>query len=256
MNSLHVRTRLVTLGLIFILLAEFFVFPTRALAAPPALNCNTNNAAISSPESGAVVSGVVQIEGSASLGGAFQYYKVEFSTANRDDYVVFSGLVRQQVVNGQLAVWDSASVPDGQYSIRLRVVDQTGNYCEVVVRNLRVQNSAPIPPTDTPTPEESPTPTEVEGTPAFSVVPTVVPTIQLPTSGENSGAPAPTVAQPGVTRTPSSGTSLLGGINATSIVDALTGIFSGLFRTFLFGAMAMAGVIVVIGVIFYVRRMM
>ena len=72
MNSLHVQTRLVTLGLIFILLAEFFVFPTRALAAPPALNCNTNNAAISAPESGAVVSGVVQIEGSASLGGAFQ----------------------------------------------------------------------------------------------------------------------------------------------------------------------------------------
>src|SRR5919199_984258 len=176
-------------GLALILVA---IFPVRVIhAAPATLTCNQSIAVIQNPQPGAVLSGVVQVEGTASLGGGFQYYKVEFSSANRDDWVLFSGLVRQQVVNGQLAVWDSASVPDGVYSMRLRVVDVTGNYCEWTITQLRVQNSAPVQPTLAPTlvpstptatptpapPSPTPTPQETESTQPFNAVPSAVPTI-------------------------------------------------------------------------------
>src|SRR5262245_14386768 len=122
---------------------------TIALAAPPARDCSAGNAAILAPQPGGVVSGIVQIEGTASLGGDFQYFKVEVAPSGTEAWGDLTGQAHDQVVNGQLGVWDSAAVPDGSYSIRLRVVDPTGNYCEALVTNIAVQNSGP---TDTPTP--------------------------------------------------------------------------------------------------------
>jgi hypothetical protein len=220
-------------------------------AAPPALNCTASNAAIISPQSGATLTGVVQIEGVAFLGDQFQYYKLEFSPSGRDEFTVFSGLIRQQVANGQLAVWDSASVPDGIYSIRLRLVDVTGNYCDIVTIGLKVQNSVPIPPT------QAPTAVDTEAPPEQAVVPTAVPTIHIGVPTEPGSPPTPTpAAVTGGTRTPGSSSLLPGGINTDTIFEGLGQAFGSLFRTFLFGVVTMAGLMLVIGVIFLVRRVL
>ena len=222
------------------------------LAAPAALGCGPANSAITSPQSGASLSGPVQIEGNATLGGDFQYYKLEFSPEGRDAFTVFSGLVRQPVSGGQLAVWDSASVPDGNYVIRLRVVDKTGNYCEASVGGLHVQNSAPVAPTGTPTAVETEAPAP------FSVVPTALPTIEIPGNELTSGQAQPSAeATPSGTRTSGGGSSLLpGGFNLDGITSALGELFAGYARAFVFGILAMAGIFVLIGVVFYVRRVL
>ncbi len=243
------RSKFSRSGMVLIWLAALaLVAHARLEAAPSALSCSPSNAAITAPQPGASVSSLVQIMGTASLGGDFQYYKLEFAPASSEGFTVFSGLVRQQVTNGQLGVWDSASVPDGTYSIRLRVVDQTGNYCESAVTGLHVSNSSP------PTPTEVPTPVETEATPEFAVVPTAVPTINIPVVTEvKAQAQTPTAPASG-TRTPSSGGLLPGGISVDSITSGLGDVFGGLVRAFLFGILAAAGIMVIIGVVYFVRR--
>ncbi len=241
------------LAAVLLLLAGVVVFAAPGAAAPALLNCGPANAAISSPAAGSSINGIVQIEGTASLGGDFQYYKLEVSPAGREAYNAIAGLVRQQVNGGQLGVWDSASVPDGVYTIRLRVVDPTGNYCEATVTGLQVNNSAAARATDTPAP------TETEGPVPTSVVPTILPTINVPGSELASGeAQATAEATPEGTQTPGSGgTSLLpGGIDLGNIAGAIGQLVSGYIRAFLFGVIAMAGILVVVGVIFYVRRIL
>lgn len=240
----------ISILLALIISAALLFDVARLSAAPAALTCGTNNAAITSPQSGATLNGVVQIEGTASLGDQFQYYKLEFSPGG-DNFTVFSGLIRQQVNAGQLAVWDSASVPDGVYSIRLRVVDATGNYCDVVVSGLKVQNSTPI------TPTEAPTPVDTEAPPVENVVPTAVPTIQIGAPTEPGRTSAATeAATPSGTRTPGGVTLIPGGFSTDSIFTGVRQAFGSLARIFFFGAVTMAGVVLVVGVIFFVRRVL
>lgn len=251
----HLQMKLVSrfgIALAILCALAILIGAHRLSAAPPSLTCSTNNASISAPQVGSTLNGIVQIEGVASLGGQFQYYKVEFSPSGRDDFGgTISGVIRSQVSNGQLAVWDSASVPDGVYSLRLRVVDVTGNYCDIIVTGLKVQNSVPIQPT------EEPTAVETEAPPEPAVVPTAVPTIQIGAPTEATGATAPTpsgTAQ--ATRTPGSNALIPGGINTDSIVQGLGDVFGSLGRIFFFGVVTMAGVMLVVGVIFFVRRVL
>ncbi len=226
-------------------------FAVSVRASPYARDCSGGNAAILSPTNGATVFGIVQIEGTASLGADFRYYKIEVAPAGTQAWGDLAGDVRQPVVNGQLGVWDSASVPDGLYTFRLRVVDPTGNYCEALVTNVRVQNSAP----PTPTIEITPTPEETEAPPIQNAVPTPIPTVVAPGT---TGTPGPTAtalrAEPTRTPLPSSGG--IAGIEISSVVGAVTDIFSTLARTFVFGAMAMGAILFLVGVVFFVRRVL
>lgn len=220
---------------------------SNAFAAPNARDCSGGNAAILAPSSGATVSGIVQIEGTASLGGDFQYYKLEVAPAGTEAWGNLVGEAREQVVNGQLGVWDSASAADGAYTIRLRVVDPTGNYCEALVTNVMVQNSLP---TAVPTPEFTITPTEAP--PIQNAVPTAAPTTQVtPTPGAS-----PTSVRPSITRTPVPVGATLGGIEVEPFIDGITAYLGGLGRIFIFGMFAMGAIFALIGVIFFVRRVL
>ncbi len=221
----------------------------RAFAAPYARDCGGGNAAILSPHSGATVTGVVQIEGTASLGDEFQYYKLEVSPSGAEAWSNLVGEAREQIVNGQLGVWDSASAADGAYTIRLRVVDPTGNYCEAVATNVNVQNSLP---TAVPTPEFTITPTEAP--PIQNAVPTPVPTVAA--AGTPTAGPSPTAIRPSVTRTPAPVGATLGGIEVEPFVDALSAFLTGLGRIFAFGMFAMGAIFILVGVIFFVRRVL
>lgn len=220
-----------------------------ALAAPNMRDCSGGNAVIIAPQSGANVTGIVQIEGTASLGGDFQYYKLEVAPVGTEAWGNLVGEAREQVVNGQLGVWDSASAADGAYTIRLRVVDPTGNYCEATVTNINVQNSVP---TAVPTPEFTVTPTEAP--PIQNAVPTPLPTI--PAQGTPAAGPSPTAVRPSITRTPVPVGTTLGGIEVEPLVDAATGFLTGLGRVFVFGMFAMGAIFVLVGVIFFVRRVL
>lgn len=222
---------------------------SNAFAAPTTRDCSGGNAAILAPQSGATVTGIVQIEGTASLGSEFQYYKLEVAPVGTEAWGTLVGEAREQVVNGQLGVWDSASATDGAYTIRLRVVDPTGNYCETIVTNINVQNSLP---TAVPTPEYTVTPTEAP--PIQNAVPTPVATISA--QGTPEGAPTATSVRPGITRTPVPVGTTLGGIEVEPFLNVITDFFGALGRTFVFGMFAMGAIFVLVAVIFFVRRVL
>jgi hypothetical protein len=229
-------------------LSAGFLLP--ADAAPNLRDCSGGNAAILAPASGTTVFGIVQIEGTASLGGEFRYYKLEVAPVGTEAWGDLVGQAGQQVVNGQLGVWDSAAVPDGAYMIRLRVVDPTGNYCEIIVTNILVQNAVP----PTPTIEVTPTPEETEAPPIQNAVPTPLPTTP---AAEETGTPEPTEtpeASAEGEETPEPGG--IGGINIDEIVQVATDFATALGRIFLFGVVAMAGIFFFVGVVYFVRRVL
>jgi hypothetical protein len=146
---------------------------------------------ITSPRDRASVRGQVPIEGSATH-PQFQKYEVHFSAeANPNDewQPVGGSPFGVPVVQGRLALWDTTVIPDGLYSLRLRIVRADGNYDEYYVRNIQVLNTQP---TETPTPEA--TPTEAPPTKTPAPTPTVligVPTVASPTP-KPTDTPLPT----------------------------------------------------------------
>jgi len=140
------------------------------LAAPPA---QADLAVITSPQSNAIVRGLVPILGSAAH-PQFQFYKVEYAREPvvDENYVIIGAIHEQQVVDGQLEVWDTTQVPDGSYTLRLRVVRADGNYGEFSVVQVVVANAQP---TETPSPEATPTPAAPTVTPTpLPATPTIL----------------------------------------------------------------------------------
>ena len=96
---------------------------------------------------------------------------------------------------GLLGTWDSRSVTDGTYGLRVRVVKQDGNYIDSEPRTVEVANFRQV---ASPTPEVAeataePLPTPVEEVPA-PTVPVVVPTIDgPPTAQPSTPTPEPEV---------------------------------------------------------------
>ncbi|MBC7223600.1 MAG: hypothetical protein H5T59_04885 [Anaerolineae bacterium] len=112
--------------------------PTPAPPAPPP-QCPNPAAQITAPGNGATVTGVVQFAGTANVEN-FQYYKLELGVGASPKEWAFLFSKETPVVNGPLGSWDSATVPSGTYTIRLVVVDVTGNYpppCQVTLQVTR-----------------------------------------------------------------------------------------------------------------------
>ena len=164
------RKSVVLIGIIVIV---GLILPlANALAESPARPMAQNVLAkIDSPLPNGQIRNRVQIKGSATH-PLFDFYKVEFGPGENpsDDQMSIIGAIHnEQITNGLLETWDTAMVPDGTYTLRLRVVDKTGNYQEYWVRRLSVANTKPP---DTPTPS-APTEPDVPLTPR---PPTVTPT--------------------------------------------------------------------------------
>jgi hypothetical protein len=146
---------------------------------------------ITSPRDRAAVRGLVPIEGSATH-PQFQKYEVHYGPEPNpgDQWTPIQGSpFSVPVVQGRLGLWDTTIIPDGLYSLRLRVVRLDGNYDEYFVRGIQVLNTRP---TETSTPEATPTSAEPTNTP--EPTPTVViavPTVLSPTPRPSS-TPLPT----------------------------------------------------------------
>jgi hypothetical protein len=118
-----------------------------ALAAPPAQG---DLSIITSPQNNAIVRGQVPILGSATH-PQFQFYKVEVAREPPIDenFAIVGAIHEEQVVDGQLEMWDTTQIPDGSYTLRLRVVRLDGTYSEdsvVQVVGVAHANRQPHPP--------------------------------------------------------------------------------------------------------------
>lgn len=147
---------------------------------------------ITSPRDRAAVRGLVPVEGGATH-PQFQKYEIHYGPEPNpgDQWTPIGGSpFSVPVVQGRLGLWDTTIIPDGVYSLRLRVVRADGNYDEYFVRGVQVSNTQPI---DTPTPEESPTP---EGTPTPTNTPPPSPTVVIGVPTIASPTPRPTETPP------------------------------------------------------------
>lgn len=198
------------------------------LAARPLQQANQG--IIVSPQENATVRGVVPILGTATIAG-FDYYKVEWGRgADPADWHLVGSTYPTQVVDGVLASWDTTTVPDGLYTLRLRVVRNDGNYSEYYVRGIIVANKRPTE-TPTPLPEETRAPTSTPG-------PTATLAIVQPTAALARPSPTPTPVRP------------IRGV-------ALPELSFGLWRDALcMGAGTMVAIFAVVGMIFALRRML
>ena len=109
--------------------------PVPAPAVAPAL-CADGRASIVSPGNGAVVSGFVSMVGTAQH-DQFNFYKLEYAPGNdaSQGFAYFDG-GQSQVVGGLLGSVNSAGYDNGVYTLRLVVVDTSGNYplpCRVTI---------------------------------------------------------------------------------------------------------------------------
>jgi len=110
---------------------------TEAPVVSPAA-CPNPNVRITYPGVNQVVQGNVPVRGTANIAD-FQYYKVEVGPGgNPKDYewTVVGNLHQSPVSGGVLETFNGGAYPPGTYTLRLVVVDQTGNYpepCRVTV---------------------------------------------------------------------------------------------------------------------------
>jgi hypothetical protein len=106
--------------------------PTPSVVRP---HCPDPRAAITAPGINAQVSGMVPILGTAAH-EKFQFYKLEYGAgANPTVWSYFDGGDRS-VENGQLGTLNAGALPPGTYSIRIVVVDASGNFpqpCQTTV---------------------------------------------------------------------------------------------------------------------------
>lgn len=176
---------------------------------------------ITSPATGAGVSGAVPIIGTAVI-DPFQKYELHYKMepSGDDAYIYFDGGTTP-VQNGQLGVWQAGGLPAGVYSLRLRVVRNDGNYAEFFAQNVSVNQSPPTP-AATPTSSE-PTPTPIPTatfTPAPQPTP-IVGAVNQPALDEPTATP--TVAEVAVVDsgqpTTSTGTALGDGTSLTVSTD-------------------------------------
>lgn len=111
--------------------------PAPVVAAPA---CPDPRAVLTSPGNGAVVSGLVSVSGTATH-EQFQYYKLEYAPGGgaSEGFVYLAG-GNSPVSGGVLGTFDSAALGNGTWTLRIVVVDLTGNFPPPCQVTITVQN--------------------------------------------------------------------------------------------------------------------
>lgn len=150
--------------------------------------------AITSPSSGDVLRGTVTITGRADDPN-FQSAQLDFGYASNitpsgglSDTWFTLQTFSQPVLDAALATWDTLSITDGDYILRLRMILIDGSFQDVTVP-VSVQNDVPLAtstpqPTSTPVPEievQVPTPFLLAASPTPTEPPRPTPTL-MPTN--------------------------------------------------------------------------
>jgi len=121
-----------------------FADSTQAASAPtqPLQNgmsgCIADKIMISSPKSGDEVNSVVELTGTASVPN-FGFYKYEIAPVGSQNWATVSAN-REPVKDGSLGKLNTLSLSNGDYFLRLVIIDNVGNQLEPCVIAVRVLN--------------------------------------------------------------------------------------------------------------------
>jgi hypothetical protein len=239
-----------TIVLLLALLAVVLLAQAAWAAPHAAPRAQAALALITSPEPLKPVRGQVTITGSATH-PQFQRYELYYKLEPGEDWIFIGDAQFQPVERGPLGIWATNSLPDGTYSLRLRVVRLDGNYDEALARQVLVANAQP---TETPTPEVSPTPTDTP-TP-LPPTPTIV--IELPVIPTSTPRPTdtPTTSEgEEVTAAPAGDSEDSGGLfglnNLTSQINV-----QDIGDAFLLGAQYALAAFISVGAFFFLKRVL
>jgi hypothetical protein len=204
-----------TIRLIFFLLITFTMsLPyAEAFAATPTPLDNPE-VRISSPKGGQALQGVVPIQGNCAINHfASAHLEFAYSDNPTNTWFLIQNL-QAGVSNDVLAQWDTSTITDGLYQVRLSVQTTDGKVYQATIQGLRVRNYSPVE-TETPAPTSQGVTLGVTSTPN-------------PTSSPPSPTPLP--ANP-IEISPQNIQASLGkGALAVLIVFVLAAIFLGLRR--------------------------
>jgi hypothetical protein len=113
-------------------------------AEPVSAQVPSSQVSIRSPQAGEALQGQVMITGNSDIAG-FVSTEVSFSYANDPTGTWFLiAASNQPMAQGTLAVWDTTTITDGLYTLRLRVMLADGNFLDAIVPDLRVRNYTPV----------------------------------------------------------------------------------------------------------------
>ncbi len=108
------------------------------------LQINPATPKISNPHSEDVLQGVISIIGSTDLDG-YDHHQISFNYADSQADTWFLIAKSDNIVSdAELATWDTTTIADGNYKIRLEVFLKDGSSTETLVDELRVRNYTPI----------------------------------------------------------------------------------------------------------------
>lgn len=125
------------------------------------------------PDAGAAILGMVNITGITTYPG---FVSAEIDFGYMDDLTdtwFLLGQVPETAEEATLVVWDTTTIPDGNYRLRLRIFLSDGQVVEDLIEEIRVRNYSVI---ETSTPVQGVDEAETAVTPTPTVTPTPKPT--------------------------------------------------------------------------------
>lgn len=100
--------------------------------------CVADKIMITSPKPGDEVSGITDLVGTANIPD-FGFYKYEIAPVGTDNWATVAA-ARVPVIDSSLGKWNTLSLDNGDYFLRLVITDNVGNSLEPCVIAVRVLN--------------------------------------------------------------------------------------------------------------------
>ncbi len=171
-------------ALVLFLLSCVFLLPAAHVQAFQVQQDLPGSVFIYSPVPGQALQGMVPVDVSLDV-PALAVASLEFRYSNHPtDTWFLIAQTTEKVVDGILAQWDTTTITDGRYDLRLSAVTQDQQQVEFIVAGLRIRNYSPIE-TETPTPvlpTETLFPGQATHTPQPSATPRQPTVTPLPTN--------------------------------------------------------------------------
>ena len=101
-------------------------------------DCIPGQIMITAPKAGATLTGVVTVTGTANIPD-FGFYKYEFKLMGGDTWsTILAG--RDVVQDGELGLWDTSQLTNGDYLLRLVITNNQGNSFPACMVQIRISN--------------------------------------------------------------------------------------------------------------------
>jgi hypothetical protein len=159
----------------------FLAFFLTVVVARPVAARTGLQPVVTKPRAGEVLQGTLTVTGSSNVPG---FLSAEIAFAYSGDTTGTWFLIAedsQPVADGTLATWDTTTITDGDYVLRLRVYLTDGSYIDTTVPDLRVRNYTPV---ETPAPASTAQQATQVPTSVSTTTPYPTPTLLPPNPAE------------------------------------------------------------------------